>query len=122
MSNESVVFELGISVGDVLRIDYMQPMSGGSQRVGRVVNIQDTHKEPIDRYNSYYYRRWDKNFLRSRHLVTMVDTHGHFRKFYIERSNQVIKLSLLSRFRFAVASWINCRLPNYYKLPASGHE
>lgn len=116
--NANVVQLLALSVGDVIRLDYLQPVAGGPRRVGRVTEIRDTYDSPV---TSRHYRRYDPSFRRSRNLITVLDTRGHFRKFYVERAEN-IKKPLFGRLRFAIASWFNKCRRNYFQLNPVGHD
>ncbi len=75
-------------VGQVFNFEYLQPLNGESKRVLAKV-LEPVHylsNSRIDSMNrSSTYRRNDKDFLRTNHLVTCETVDGEIRQFYCER-------------------------------------
>tara|TARA_B100001778_G_scaffold36641_1_gene26567 strand:- start:361 stop:744 length:384 start_codon:yes stop_codon:yes gene_type:complete len=74
--------------GQVYNFEYMQPLNGDSKRVlARVLDkpykFTDAELRHMDRRSSY--RRDDKDFKRTNHLVTCQTHDGEIRQFYCER-------------------------------------
>jgi hypothetical protein len=60
---------------------YLQPVNGSSFRFGVLEKTRDTKKDPLQ---SFEYRKYDKDFDRSRHIETL-STFGGVKTFYRER-------------------------------------
>ena len=74
--------------GQVFNFEYMQPLNGDSKRVlARVLDepyrFTDAELKNMNRRSSY--RRHDKDFKRTNHLVTCQTHDGEVRQFYCER-------------------------------------
>ena len=74
--------------GQVFNFEYMQPLNGDSKRVlARVLEkpyrFTDTELKHMNKRSSY--RRHDKDFKRTNHLVTCQTHDGEVRQFYCER-------------------------------------
>ena len=74
-------------VGDVFNFDYLQPLTGESERfLIKVLDVATLSDEQISRLNARSnYRRSDNNFQRTRHLITGQSPDGSVRNFYAER-------------------------------------
>ena len=74
--------------GQVFNFEYMQPLNGDSKRVlARVLDkpykFSDMELQRMNRRSTY--RRDDKDFKRTNHLVTCETHDGEIRQFYCER-------------------------------------
>ena len=74
--------------GQVFNFEYMQPLKGDSKRVlARVLDkpykFSDMELQRMNRRSTY--RRDDKDFKRTNHLVTCETHDGEIRQFYCER-------------------------------------
>ena len=74
--------------GQVYNFEYLQPLNGDSKRVlARVLDkpykFSDSELRQMNRRSSY--RRDDKDFKRTNHLVTCQTHDGEIRQFYCER-------------------------------------
>ena len=74
--------------GQVYNFEYLQPLNGDSKRVlARVLDkpyrFTDAELRHMDRRSSY--RKGDKDFKRTNHLVTCQTHDGEIRQFYCER-------------------------------------
>ena len=74
--------------GQVYNFEYLQPLHGDSKRVlARVLEkpykFTDTELNHMNRRSSY--RKHDKDFKRTNHLVTCQTHDGEIRQFYCER-------------------------------------
>jgi len=114
---------INVTVGDVVRFDYLQPLNGLPSRFGKVVKIRDTHVDRIlqtpEGLIRHYY--WHRGFQRSRYLITIIDTHGIFRQFYLERCQSVVK-PFFGRLRFAMQSLYNKFAPRKMRIVHRTHE
>ena len=64
---------------------YLQPVNGCSFRLGVLEKTRDTKKDPLRRTTlNKEYRKYDKDFDRSRHIETL-STFGGVKTFYRER-------------------------------------
>ena len=74
--------------GEVYTFTYLQPNTGVHKR--HLVKVIDNYKLPehtIERLNRQSdYRKNDKTFIRTDHLVTGKDKYGQIRNFYAERA------------------------------------
>ena len=75
-------------IGQVYDFEYLQPLNGDSKRVlARVLDkpykFSDSELRQMNRRSSY--RRDDKDFKRTNHLVTCQTHDGEIRQFYCER-------------------------------------
>jgi len=74
--------------GEVYSFTYLQPNTGVHKR--HLVKVIDNSKLPehtIERLNRQSdYRKNDKTFIRTDHLVTGKDKYGQIRNFYAERA------------------------------------
>jgi len=74
--------------GEVYSFTYLQPNTGVHKR--HLVKVIDNYKLPehtIERLNRQSdYRKNDKTFIRTDHLVTGKDKYGQIRNFYAERA------------------------------------
>ena len=74
--------------GQVFNFEYMQPLNGDSRRVlARVLDkpyrFTDMELQRMNRRSTY--RKGDKDFKRTNHLVTCETHDGEIRQFYCER-------------------------------------
>ena len=74
--------------GQVYNFEYLQPLNGDSKRVlARVLDkpykFSDSELRQMNRRSTY--RRDDKDFKRTNHLVTCQTHDGEIRQFYCER-------------------------------------
>jgi len=74
--------------GQVFNFEYMQPLNGDSKRVlARVLDkpyrFTDMELQRMNRVSSY--RKNDKDFKRTNHIVTCETHDGEIRQFYCER-------------------------------------
>lgn len=74
--------------GQVFNFEYMQPLNGDSKRVlakvlDKPYRFTDAELKHMNRRSSY--RRNDKDFQRTNHLVTCQTHDGEVRQFYCER-------------------------------------
>ena len=74
--------------GQVYNFEYLQPLNGDSKRVlARVLDkpykFSDSELRQMNRRSTY--RRGDKDFKRTNHLVTCQTHDGEIRQFYCER-------------------------------------
>lgn len=76
-------------IGTVYNFRYFQPLTGDYDRyLAKVVDVRKLNDSEISRLNwSSDYRAGDKNFYRSKTLVTCQMNDGSFRQFYAERSD-----------------------------------
>jgi hypothetical protein len=75
-------------VGEVYNFEYLQPVTGETQRfLARVIEpVYTLTQKDIDRLNRRSnYRRDDPIFIRTNHLVTCQTADGKIRNFYAER-------------------------------------
>ena len=78
-------------VGEVYNFKYEQPLHGEPERyMAKVLSVHTLNDEDIARLNARSkYRRYDTNFVRTRHLVTAQSHDGTVRNFYAERTTDV---------------------------------
>ena len=74
--------------GQVFNFEYMQPLNGDCRRIlakvlEKPVTFSDADLRAMNRRSSY--RRDDKDFQRTNHLVTCKTHDGEIRQFYCER-------------------------------------
>jgi len=74
--------------GQVFNFEYMQPLNGDSKRVlAKVIEkpyrFTDAELKNMNRRSSY--RKDDKDFKRTNHIVTCATHDGEIRQFYCER-------------------------------------
>ena len=74
-------------VGQVFNFEYLQPLHGDSERhLAKVIEktvLSDRAIEALNRRSGY--RKNDKDFKRTRNLVTCETANGEVRNFYAER-------------------------------------
>ncbi len=74
-------------VGQVFNFEYLQPLHGDSERhLAKVIEktvLSDRAIETLNRRSGY--RKNDKDFKRTRNLVTCETANGEVRNFYAER-------------------------------------
>ena len=75
--------------GQVFNFEYLQPLNGERKRwkarvVEPVSHFSNTRLEQMNRSSNY--RRDDKDFKRTNHLVTCETQDGEYRQFYCERA------------------------------------
>jgi len=85
---------------DLFIASYKQPLYGSSIRCGAIESVRDTNKQPVAWSR---YRLFDRDFRRSRYLLTVRTLRG-FRLFYAERVNWSVRIPLLG----TVFAWF-CR-------------
>jgi hypothetical protein len=75
-------------VGEVYNFDYLQPVEGDSERhLVKIIGTKVLTLEDIQRLNRRSnYRRYDGEFIRTKHLVTGQSADGTIRNFYAERA------------------------------------
>jgi len=76
-------------IGQVYDFEYLQPLNGERKRwkarvVEPVVHLSDTTIDHMNRSSNY--RKNDKDFKRTNHLVTCETQDGEYRQFYCERA------------------------------------
>lgn len=74
--------------GQVFNFEYLQPLNGESKRIlARVIEpVEYRSDEKLERMNRISnYRKDDKTFKRTNHLVTCQTHDGEVRQFYCER-------------------------------------
>lgn len=78
-------------VGQVYNFKYEQPLFGQPERyMAKVISVHTLDDESIRRLNARSrYRKYDDNFIRTRHLVTAQSHDGTVRNFYAERTTDV---------------------------------
>ena len=78
-------------VGNIYNFEYVQPVTGTPERfMAKVLEVHRFTDDYIARLNATSrYRRYDKDFQRSRHLVTAQTPDGKIRNFYAERTRNV---------------------------------
>lgn len=74
--------------GQVFNFEYMQPLNGDCKRIlakvlEKPIRFSDSDLRTMNRRSSY--RRDDKDFQRTNHLVTCKTHDGEIRQFYCER-------------------------------------
>ena len=75
--------------GQVYNFEYMQPLNGDYKRIlakvlEKPIKFSDADLRKMNRRSSY--RRDDKDFMRTNHLVTCKTHDGEIRQFYCERA------------------------------------
>jgi len=78
-------------VGEVYNFKYEQPLHGQPERyMAKVISVHTLDDEAIRKLNARSkYRKYDDNFVRTRHLVTAQSHDGTVRNFYAERTTDV---------------------------------
>jgi hypothetical protein len=98
-----------INKNDVLALRYRQPLNGNTgARFVKVVKIRDMHKNKA--VQGWHYRYIDHlygRFKRTKHMMTCVDTAGHYRHIYAERA--AVCKPFLGKLRFALRKFFGNR-------------
>lgn len=81
-----------LTVGDVVRFDYVQGDEHSYNVIGRVMSIRDTDVDPILSTSRFYNR-----IQRSRYLIGVVCSDGAYRCFYNKVANNASRVSLIGR-------------------------